>query len=279
MARTKNEFSEPPPDDDDLANWHITCYWCARKAWGFVDEFRGNAPLDNNFFRHLEELGKVRLTSAHRGQIQNALLHYSEPSHFGPKGQIRAQSMRKIAKHAAALFQEMQSGGNDYASWVEFHITPPWVKRRGAEWWREFATTLQSIKEEAKFSNYMREQLPEATTQHRPRNDPVIELVREVGHVYLHAGGRAKISNNGGVYQGPYAAFLKAIWEVIPNNMRPASPNAFARTAIEYFANCRVVHRNAKPRQPTSRSRKPRVITRTRRKSPIIVIDRFAESD
>ena len=250
MAKTKNKLLEPVGDDDDLANWHILCYWCARKKWGFVDEFQGNAPLDDNFFRQLEEAGKVELTGPHRDQLKDALLHYSEPSHFRPKGRIQVQAMRRIAKHAEGLLREMQSGGNHCASWVEFHITPPWVERGGAEWWHQFATTLQWIKEEADFSSYMHEQLPKPVSRHRPRNEPVIELVQKCGHVYLHAGGRSKISNNAGIYRGPYAAFLKVIWDVIPNHMRPASHNAFARTAIEYFANCHVGHRKARLPKP-----------------------------
>jgi hypothetical protein len=259
------EVTEQPPhtsDPDRDGDAVILCYWCARRHWGFVDEFQGNAPLDDTFFGRLEEVGQVRLTKPHRALIRQALLHYSEPSHFGPTVGKRRRAMRRIASHADGLLREMQNGGNAYTSWAEFHITPPWVKKRGAKWWNQLAATLERMKEEANFSLYMHEVVwkKDDNYRHRPKNHSVIDLVQQCGHVYVDAGGRAKVSNNAGVYRGPYVEFLKFIWNVIPNRMRPPSPNAFARTAIEYFANCDVVLHE--------RSRRPRskVITGTHRK-------------
>src|SRR5262245_48514696 len=242
-------------DDFDPSEHFIICYWCARKRWGFVDEFRGNAPLDDVFFEQLEKVGKVRLTRPHRDLIRRALLHYSEPGrHFGPKGNKKQQSIRRLANHIEGLLREMSSGGDAYSTWIEFHVTPPWVKQRGAEWWLQFASVLELVKEEADFScEFSRyHQTTEKSRRHRPKNFPVIELVQQCGHVYSSAGGRVKISNNAGVYCGPYAEFLRAIWEIIPSRMRPPSPNAFPRTAIDYFTNCSAVMRT----KNSSRSRK-----------------------
>ena len=153
--------------DPEPGTFHPVCYWCARKHWGFIDEFKGNAPLDDVFFAQLEEAGKVQLSKWHRKLIKEALLEYGDPGPIGATPNQHRRAMLSIANHAQALLQETERHG-DSKSWIEFHFTPPWVEKRGAEWWPQVTSILQSLKEEADFELYLDRQLNHARSRTGP---------------------------------------------------------------------------------------------------------------
>ena len=202
------------------------CYWCARKRLGFIDEFRGNAPLDAVFFAKLEEVGRVRLAERERKYLAGALLRYSDRMHRGSRNADWYRSMRRMLQHAEGFIREAERH-EGWKSWMELRVFPPWLEKRGSEWWDDFTAVLVDIKAKSERS-LAQKTGPRRFNRHRPKNERLNLLIYECGLVYIRAGGRAKISNNAGIYQGPYAAFLKVIWDVIPKDIRPPNPNAFA---------------------------------------------------
>ena len=218
MGSKNATVSAAETDDIDPSEYRLLCYWCARKRWGFKDEFVGSQPLDARFFSHLGRLGQVRLTKIHQDELKLALLHYSPPSR---SLQAHRANWAKIERFARALINAVQVG--DYPGSLEFHITPSWVERRGDAWWQTFAEVLENIASEAKTEIYMIDHCwpDDLRKRSRPKNQAAIDLVQTCGDIFRSAGGRPTVSNNAGEYRGPFVEFLREIWRVIPANRRP----------------------------------------------------------
>ena len=188
MGSKNANVSATETDNFDPSEYRLLCYWCARKQWGFKDEFAGNQPLDAKFFSHLEKSGQVRLTKKHRDELKLALLHYSPPSRTL---QADRANWAKIERFARAFINAVQVG--DYPGSLEFKITPSWVERRGDAWWPTFAEVLDNIASQAKSEIYLIDHCwaDDLRRRSRPKNQAAIDLVQKCGE-YISVCRRKK---------------------------------------------------------------------------------------
>jgi len=131
MGSKNATVSAVETDDIDPSEYRLLCYWCARKQWGFKDEFVGSQPLNARFFSHLGRLGQVRLTKIHQDELKLALLHYSPPSR---SLQACRADWGKIERSARALINAVQVGDYVLSQKIILDIDGLRAQNHGGDW-------------------------------------------------------------------------------------------------------------------------------------------------
>jgi hypothetical protein len=73
----------------------------------------------------------------------------------------------------------------------------------------------------------------------RPRNEFVPDIVHQLVMIADDAGAQARFSWYDGKTAGPFASFLKVVWEMLPPGLRPISAEAFARQVKDVLSHYR----------------------------------------
>ena len=208
-------FGEPaaPPEG---AVWPD---WVVRKQDDLFANMRRRAAdagsrLSDELIDRLLEAGALACDESTRRELR-CTLHGVLSLYFpwSPDAMALEHSVRSltIAAEAEALAAKLE----DYLDWPDMRLGNPAVEL--PDRLREFAQSICPDEKQLQWERKKRR----AGRRKRLEDD---ELIRTLAGIYRKYGGR--ISRN-----GPFARFLKVVWEALPPDTRPASADAFVHHA------------------------------------------------
>jgi hypothetical protein len=192
--------------------------------------------LDEAFFDNLAKIGKRPLSHEARETMRGWFTCYPAMAHGAQKPtdetRRRRNEMRALAKRARRMASEIECVGEAHRPDRLVDHLPPALRDHPEtvillESLQPFSRPLELALALHQFANEaeMVAFEPPRPLGNRERMEDDV-LIRFLAEVFHRVGGRIAVSET-----GPFAEFLRAVWQVLPDDVRGKSAETFVRRA------------------------------------------------